>query len=271
MHSLTLILISQNIGITFFRNYPPEAKVIFIIYLSFQRFNCANNIYKIFIKRFYIEHENLIDSKLSVFTSQIQALCWDKFKLIAYVLLFNSSSDKKILDGNEYGYMSIFTNLLNIQSSMLDDTDKDKRKDEIVDQQQQQHKLSYNKLRDRLLKDFKELLKDGVYLQVQGVGPCQICELNLVESISKGNENNMIIIHSIDNCSNKLCILTRTIISVNIIDLKDCCSSLELIWYCENDHTEQVINLQTEVLDDIEMLRQGLQLLMHDSSNSKCN
>ena len=146
-------------SIQFFRHYPPEAKVIAILWLMLPYFNGATWLYDQFLQQFYVKYEVQIDKYVTSLSQNIQQIFWDKVKIISYVLLFNSGGNYDTYNNH---HKSSFV------SYMMSNILALKPKSPLISQEHNSItnlKPSYQRLRAKLREEFKSLLQEGIFLR----------------------------------------------------------------------------------------------------------
>lgn len=150
-------------GVNAFKSYPPEAKVLWVLWLTLPRFQGAYRIYTLLLKCFYEKYEDDIDSKVSEISGSLRAKVWQKMKMMFYIL-FLSSNDGLI--GNILGQQESkpdmrYEMLKFVQSSYSTVTGYGSKR-----KSPKPKKKGMGAMKDRLLRDFTYLLTDeGIWLE----------------------------------------------------------------------------------------------------------
>lgn len=73
-------------AVNYFRNYPPELKVAYVLWLTLPRFQGAYRIYTVLFQPYFEKYENDIDRKVEEFAGQVKISASRKMKTILWQL-----------------------------------------------------------------------------------------------------------------------------------------------------------------------------------------
>ena len=288
------LLATTLMMLQFFRHYPPEAKVIGILWLVLPRFHGAQQCYTSFLEKRYAKHEKLIDAQVLKISKEMQQFVFEKIKAVLFVLFFStnatsamSNSSTKHKCDDEYKYSGIFSMLPSIiqgqirHSSFFHSDDRHSGNESVVAQNKVMYnssggdpdlkKSSYSRLRNKLRDEFKMLLIEGIFLKTTcGSSGTKICELHLMPN-SAAKSDSLIIRTSLFDTEDSSAAKFPAVLAIPMHSIKEIKqmgdspienTHLILSWYCEKKEVAHDIQLEMEELEDADMLIQGLRLLV---------
>lgn len=163
------------------RNWPPESKVLFILWLTLPQFQGAYRIYSYILKPYFEKFEDEIDKQIDIISRRVSEKAHRHFQTILWQLFLAPN------DGLLAGVLSMSTSFpgKNLMTSILCqpkmDTDPSITNDaHEVKATQRPTSLS---LRKQLLDNFSEMLVEGIYADVRHSGGC--APLNLPSIVNE--------------------------------------------------------------------------------------
>lgn len=148
------------------RNWPPESKVLFILWLTLPQFQGAFRIYSFVLRPYFEKYENEIDKHIDIISKgvsekahrHLQTILWQLFLAPNDGLLSGAIQ----LSSNFSSSKTIFS-FLSHQDSDPSLADGDSRERPPL----QQHSTTSMLLQKQLLQNFTEMLIEGIYADVR--------------------------------------------------------------------------------------------------------
>jgi hypothetical protein len=166
---------------SFQKRYPPELKVLFLLWLTLPRFQGALRIYSYVIKPYFEKYESDIDHHIASVTNEVQARASRQFKVILWQLFL--APNDGVLSAALLGVNSILGTKSSPWSAILASFGASRvEAASIPAETKQTVNLSSSSLSKKLLSEFASLLREGMFLEVwrgQDIDPAP-CEVQLM-------------------------------------------------------------------------------------------
>ena len=151
------------------RNWPPESKVFFILWLTLPQFQGAYRIYSFVLRPYFEKYEQEIDEQIKIISLEVSGKANRHMQNILWQLFLAPN------DGLLAGALSTIARS-KIANPFLSQKDLDLYLNVSPSQEQLQRGQGMNSslsLRNELLKNFTEMLVDGIYADVRH--DCSTC------------------------------------------------------------------------------------------------
>ena len=155
------------------RNWPPESKVLFVLWLTLPQFQGAFRIYSFVLRPYFEKYEDQIDKQISNISRGVSEKAHRHIQTILWQLFLAPN------DGLLAGALSLSSSFssTNLISSFLTKSGVDQSSEilkaltgnlgaEQLDEQTPQRVTSFS-LRKQLLQNFSEMLVEGIYADVR--------------------------------------------------------------------------------------------------------
>eukprot|EP01038_Epipyxis_sp_PR26KG_P012851 gene12851-17225_t len=202
-----------------FKNYPPELKVLFSLWLTLPRFQGAYRLYTFILKPYFERYEEDIDKHITIVTGKVKETAFKNFKHVLYQVflgsndgLVNIAMSSVLNDNNSYNAISSLIPLSDKMFNGISSLNKDTQPSET------NKDLSSVELGRLLLNQFRTILLEGISLD---------CGLDLnndfvSSSLTLANHDNNLVIESVSNENSfNLDIPIISIISVETCDTQN--------------------------------------------------
>jgi hypothetical protein len=245
------------------QNYPPEARVLCVLWLTLPRFQGAYRIYVLFLKWSYKKYEADIDEQVTSLSGKLSDQMWSKFKMMLLVLfLSNNDSIARYAENSDQGLISFASALVlngwNACAAQVEPQTKPPKPSA-------DNKPSMDRLKAQMLSEFVVLLNEGVYIkgftrkfdQNFHITPsASVCQFLLVD--------NVLYLRDLDDDASSVLATMKLgdIRSVEHVSDSDAPpNSVRICSGADSTH-EHTVYLQAEDKDEAYMIVSGLQLLM---------
>ena len=150
------------------RNWPPESKVLFILWLTLPQFQGAYRIYSYVLKPYFEKFEDAIDKQINIISRGVSEKAHRHIQTILWQLFLAPN------DGLLAGVLSMSTSFSgnNLINSFLyqPKIDGDSGRIEHIQENKIIQKPTTLTLRKQLLENFSEMLVEGIYADVRHNG-----------------------------------------------------------------------------------------------------
>lgn len=150
------------------KNWPPESKVLFILWLTLPQFQGAYRIYSYVLKPYFEKFEDAIDKQINIISRDVSEKAHRHIQTILWQLFLAPN------DGLLAGVLCMSTSFSsnNLITSFLyqPKIDGDLGKIEHVQDKKNLQKPTTLSLRKQLLENFSEMLIEGIYADVRHNG-----------------------------------------------------------------------------------------------------
>ena len=170
--SISTFLSWMLIFLRFINHYPPEAKVVCVLWLTLPRFQGAYRVYALFLKWSYERYESDIDDKVSVLTDKLRSTLWSKLKMVLFVLFFSSNDNllNSISNLSSFGLLSAisgFSSTKSLADENPDNAGSESRSPTPTSfwSSPEEKKASKERFRARMHAEFKALLQEGIFIR----------------------------------------------------------------------------------------------------------
>lgn len=269
------------------RNWPPESKVLFILWLTLPQFQGAFRIYTYILKPNFEKYEQDIDEQINIISQKVRQKAHRHLKTILWQLFLAPN------DGLLAGAISLSTSLakLNVINSFLSRQDSDPFLSKSLSQEfiEPQKRLETTSLRMQLLRNFTGMLIEGIYADVKCCNgtntlhssstssELKVCKVNLMKGgfhlqITEqqasddvcGNSNDI----SVDLVSREKDSLIIPLLSVGSVTSDNIDTNMVTIQICDtspmNAEQMKTVYLCVENEEEAEALLAGLTVLHGD-------
>lgn len=269
------------------RNWPPESKVLFILWLTLPQFQGAFRIYTYILKPNFEKYEQDIDEQINIISQKVRQKAHRHLKTILWQLFLAPN------DGLLAGAISLSTSLakLNVINTFLSQQDSDPFLSKSLSQEEfiePQKRLETTSLRMQLLRNFTGMLIEGIYADVKcsngtntlhssTSSELKVCKVNLMkggfhlqitEQASDdvcGNSTD----NSVDLISREKDSLIIPLLSVGSVTSDNIDTNTVTIQICDTSLTNaeqmKTVNLCVENEEEAEALLAGLTVLHGDA------